>query len=51
MLECLILILTTGKKTKSYSRQRQQYWMKGFSIQASRFENSKLYPKFLKISV
>jgi len=39
-LKCLIGILSTGRKSKEYSRQRQQYWMKGFGIQVSRFDNA-----------
>jgi hypothetical protein len=39
ILNCLTLIATTGIKSKQFSRQRQQYWFKGFIFQASRFSN------------
>jgi len=45
----LIAVITTGIKSKKYSRQRQQYWIKGFRIQTSRFCNSSLSLELLNL--
>ena len=42
IVNCLLLMVTTGRKSKEFSRQRQQYWMHGARIQAARFSNCQL---------